>query len=249
VWSSPLSYARPVDDHWSLDPAVNPTYSSWTRTVAAATLRSKAFPSLASVARVAVTSIDSGVAARAVTAWSPTGTSASVSGNVLRTALGLPSAWVYRVTSTLATQPAVAAVDAFVTPGYHVVSGREWLTSCASYGSASGKRCWAWIKATKTSWTGTSYVTHYGWVLDMLTYVDRVSPSWATNPLARPGPFTSAGRAWTTACWPGGVTSPRTCRTWIWAVVATRTATASGGYTYSRRWAWVVNNQVRLTAA
>jgi peptidoglycan hydrolase-like amidase len=92
VWGHALPYLASVADPWSADPAVNPGYARWTRTVATSRLLSLfALPDLASVT---VTSRDSGGAAKVVTATAADGTRRTVGGNTFAGALGLPGAWV-----------------------------------------------------------------------------------------------------------------------------------------------------------
>ena len=138
-------------------------------------------------------------------------------------------------------------VDVLVTPGYHVVGGREWSTTCQAYGS-TGTRCFAYIKASTAHWDGTRWVTSYGWALNRVTYTDVASAAWSGNLLALPGSHVSAGRRWQVACSPSASTGPRTCTDWLWAsvVVARRT---SSGYTYGYVLKWVQASVVRLTAA
>ncbi len=87
-----LPYLRSVDDHWSQDPAVNNPFASWTRTVSQQSMAA-AF-GLPDVVRLDLSVKDSGGAVKTATAWSSTGATASISGNALAGALGLPSSWM-----------------------------------------------------------------------------------------------------------------------------------------------------------
>jgi stage II sporulation protein D len=94
VWVTALPWARSVDDHWSLDPAVNPTYADWgvDRTQAQV---AAAF-GLTDVVKVSLASRTLGGGVATATAWSSTGASASVSGETLRSRLTLPATWLHR---------------------------------------------------------------------------------------------------------------------------------------------------------
>jgi probable HAF family extracellular repeat protein len=136
--------------------------------------------------------------------------------------------------------------DVYTTPGFWVVNGREWNTTCQPY-STTATRCTALIKATQVKLTATGFVAVTDFVFNNLTYTDRASSAWSTNPLAVTGTFTSAGRLWSTTCSPSVATGPRTCRTYIWATVYGRTALSTGGYTYWQKNQWVFNNMVVLS--
>ena len=136
--------------------------------------------------------------------------------------------------------------NVYTTPGYRMVNGREWNTTCGAY-SSTATRCTATILATVVKKTTTGFVAVTDWAFNNLTYVDQAGPAWATNPLARTGSYTSGGRQWTTTCTPNVVVGPRTCRTSLWATVYGRTARAGGGYTYYAKKAWVFNNVVVLS--
>lgn len=90
VWVSALPYLRSVDDRWSLQ-SRNP-YSSWTTTVTQASMRS-AF-GLPNVTRVVISQRSDGNAALRVTAYAVDGRSATITGEQLRSRLGLRSTWI-----------------------------------------------------------------------------------------------------------------------------------------------------------
>ena len=99
VWTSALPWARSVDDHWSLDPAVNPTYADWGADRTQAQVAA-AF-GLADVVKVALSSRTAGGGVHVATAWSSTGSSAAISGETLRSRLALPATWLHRDTLRL----------------------------------------------------------------------------------------------------------------------------------------------------
>jgi hypothetical protein len=135
--------------------------------------------------------------------------------------------------------------DVFTSAGVQRLNGRDWRTTCGAFGAAA-TRCTTYIWASQTVWSKGRYVTTVGWVLSRVTYVGSPGPEWDANPLAVPGTFTSAsGRTWKTTC--NAATGPRTCRSWLWTSLVSRTKTAKG-YTYKRYAAWVLRSEVRLTA-
>jgi SpoIID/LytB domain protein len=92
VWGRSLPYLTSVDDRWSADPTVNPSYARWTRTASVGRLLS--LFSLPDVASVEITARDSGGAARTLTATAADGTRRSVTGDALARSLGLPATWI-----------------------------------------------------------------------------------------------------------------------------------------------------------
>ena len=95
VWVTPLPYATSVDDHWSLV-AANP-YRVWTPRVRTQAQVAAAF-GLLDVVRVDLSSRTTGGAVKVAVAYSSTGVATSLSGEALRTKLGLPSTWVSAAT-------------------------------------------------------------------------------------------------------------------------------------------------------
>ncbi|WP_265521800.1 SpoIID/LytB domain-containing protein [Oerskovia flava] len=95
VWTAALPWARSVADPWSLGSA-NPN-SSWTATVSQSAVRA-AF-GLPDVVAVSVASRTAGNGVRTAVATSSTGATASITGEQLRTRLGLRSTWISGFTS------------------------------------------------------------------------------------------------------------------------------------------------------
>lgn len=91
VWSSALSYARSVSDPWSLDADINPN-ASWAATVSQSSMRT-AF-GLPDVMSVRIVSRTEGLAADVIRATSRSGATADLTGQQLRSRLGLKSAWI-----------------------------------------------------------------------------------------------------------------------------------------------------------
>ncbi len=94
VWGGYLPWARSVDDHWSLDPAVNPNLSQWTRSPTQAQLAS-AF-GLTDVVKIDLSGRSAGGEVRSAVAWSSAGVSATLAGTTFRSRLGLLSGWLHR---------------------------------------------------------------------------------------------------------------------------------------------------------
>ncbi len=107
VWFAALPYAASVDDHWSLDPSV--PWSSWVPRVRTQAQVAAAF-GLRNVVRIDLSSRTAAGGVRNAVAWSSTGVSATIRGEVLRSRLALPSTWVWRaVDSTSGAATTVAA--------------------------------------------------------------------------------------------------------------------------------------------
>jgi SpoIID/LytB domain protein len=96
VWGRSVPYLASVPDPWSADPAVNPSYAHWNRSVSVSRLLS--LFTLPDLATLTVTSRDSGAAAKVVTATAADGTRHTVGGNAFASALGLPGTWVTGLT-------------------------------------------------------------------------------------------------------------------------------------------------------
>lgn len=93
VWGSPIIYLQGVPDPWSLDPQINRRYALWSRFVTQQTM-AQAFglPNVVSFtinARTPTGSISS------ITALSLNGSSATLTGEVFRSRVKLPSTWIH----------------------------------------------------------------------------------------------------------------------------------------------------------
>jgi len=131
-------------------------------------------------------------------------------------------------------RPALATV--YNTPGSTISGGREWRTTCAAYSSTS-RRCITSIYTTWVARTPTGYRRVSGWTQNNLSYMDQGNTTWAGNPIAKPGAWTSNGRSWRTTCSPSSSTGPRQCRTEIWSSLLKYSGTRVLRYS-----AWVVNS-------
>lgn len=112
VWGGTLSYARSVDDHWSL--AASVPWSAWTPRVRTQAQVAAAF-GLSDVVRISLSSRFASGAVRTATAWSSAGASASISGAAFASRLSLPSTWVWRTGSVTPGSVTTAAASAAAT--------------------------------------------------------------------------------------------------------------------------------------
>lgn len=94
VWGTAIPYLVPVPDPWSLDPVINPTFSSWTRQISQADM-AKAF-GLPDVVRYEITARTQAGGVKSITAYSSSEKSAELTGEKFRSALKLPSTWISR---------------------------------------------------------------------------------------------------------------------------------------------------------
>jgi SpoIID/LytB domain protein len=92
VWGTKVPYLLSVPDPWSLDSTINPSYSSWVRSISQANM-AKAF-NLPDVARYEVTARTGGGAVKSISAFSSNGKSSQLTGEKFRSLLKLPSAWI-----------------------------------------------------------------------------------------------------------------------------------------------------------
>ena len=106
VWGTPIPYLVPVPDPWSLDPLINPTFSSWTRRVKQVDF-AKAF-GLPDVIRYEVTSRTKAGGVKTIVAYSLSGKSAELKGEVFRSRLKLPSTWISRTVNRVVADGADA---------------------------------------------------------------------------------------------------------------------------------------------
>jgi len=100
AWGGVLPWARSVDDHWSLDPKVNPGWSAWNPRQRTQAQMAAAF-GLSNVVKVQITARYVSGAIRALTAWSSAGSRAVISGGQMQSRLRLPSSYVMRITASL----------------------------------------------------------------------------------------------------------------------------------------------------
>jgi SpoIID/LytB domain protein len=107
VWVAALPYVQSVDDHWSMDPSV--PWSQWSPQVRTQAQVAAAF-GLPDVVRIDLSVRTAAGGVKVATAWSSTGVGSSVTGQVLRTRLTLPSTWVWRALESAAGDPVASAV-------------------------------------------------------------------------------------------------------------------------------------------
>ena len=146
---------------------------------------------------------------------------------------------------SLPQQTPTAAADVYTDPGYHVVNGREWRTTCEAY-SSNVDRCRAEIKATAIKLEGGKFVETTDFVFNNLTYKPSPRSSWKGNPLGETGTWTAAdGRQWRTEC-DTATTGRNGCRSYtLTTVYAVKTMTPR---TYEQKNQWIFNNIVQFEA-
>jgi len=110
VWVQAIPYLRSVTDPWSTNPTINPTYAAWTRSVTQAAMAA-AF-GLTNVASIDLGTRTAGGGVKSAVATSSVGATATLTGEVLRTRLALPSTWLRR-------------------PAVRVAGADRWTTSVA----------------------------------------------------------------------------------------------------------------------
>jgi stage II sporulation protein D len=125
AWGSAVPYLVSVADPWSIDPAVNPRYSHWTRSVPVPKLLTMF--GLNDITGITVTRKDTGGAMVSVAATSSDGTVSTVAGSTFSHGLALPAPWVNAFALPSGDQP-----QADPTAGGSTASGR---------GSASVSEC------------------------------------------------------------------------------------------------------------
>jgi stage II sporulation protein D len=103
AWGTAVPYLVSVADPWSIDPAVNPGYSRWTRSVAVSRLLSMF--GLSDITRLEVSKKDAAGAMVSVTATASDGTARTVTGSAFSSGLGLPAPWVNAFTLPVTVQP------------------------------------------------------------------------------------------------------------------------------------------------
>jgi len=99
VWGTDLPYIASVPDPWSLDPAINPTYFDWVRTVSQAVLAA-AF-GLRDVVYIQQSGLHDNSTLLRMTGTSSDGKVATITGEQFRSRTRLPSAWFEIVGPTI----------------------------------------------------------------------------------------------------------------------------------------------------
>ncbi len=94
VWGSNLTWLQAVPDPWSLDLSLNPGYATWTKAKSQADM-AKAFV-LSDVASYSFNSRTRGGGVKSVIATSSSGKRATLSGEIFRSRLDLPSTFIQR---------------------------------------------------------------------------------------------------------------------------------------------------------
>ena len=94
VWGGgDVSYLQSVPDPWSLDYALNPRYIGWSRYISQE-LMAQAF-ALTDVSTYVINSRTASGSITSITAISSTGQQSTLSGEVFRSRVRLPSTWIY----------------------------------------------------------------------------------------------------------------------------------------------------------
>ncbi len=137
------------------------------------------------------------------------------------------------------------------TPGYRVVNGREWRTTCEPYSQTT--RCTANIKATTVSQVGGRFVVTNDYVFNNMTYLPSSRSLWRNNPLGGYGKVRanvswtgSDGRQWRTEC-DTALTGRGGCRSFAQADVIE--TISRPGQTNQYRWVTkeIFNNMVQFS--
>ena len=131
----------------------------------------------------------------------------------------------------------------YTMPGYHLINGREWMTTCTAYSQT--ERCRTEIWATVVKIDNGRFVRKTGWAFNNLTYLPFMTRAqWANNPLGRTGRFVGTdGAQWRTEC-DTAATGSNACRSYRLTTVYNAFARPSGGYLFSQENKWVFNNIV-----
>src|SRR5699024_9601422 len=98
-------------------------------------------------------------------------------------------------------QPDFVRTAPYTLPGNHLVSGRQWFTTCEKYSQTERCRTDIWATTVVKDANGAFKVTQ-GWAFNNLTYLPFMTrAAWGANPLANTGSWTAAdGRQWRTEC-------------------------------------------------
>ncbi|MEO7587676.1 MAG: family 20 glycosylhydrolase [Arachnia sp.] len=132
--------------------------------------------------------------------------------------------------------------DVYTQPGFHLVGGRQWYTTCEAYSRTT--RCRTDIWSTSVEFTRGKFVKDTGWHFNNLTYLPKMTRAqWSGNPLGHTGSFVSEGRQWRTEC-DTAATGRGGCRSYIWSRNVISTQQPNGVWTYALEQDWVFNNMV-----
>jgi len=93
VWGNPIAYLEGVPDPWSLDPQINRRYALWSRFVSQQTM-AQAF-ALPNVVFYTVNARTGTGSVASITGISSLGTTATLTGEVFRSRVKLPSTWIH----------------------------------------------------------------------------------------------------------------------------------------------------------
>jgi SpoIID/LytB domain protein len=93
VWGNPIDYLQGVPDPWSLDPQINKRYALWSRFVPQQTM-AQAF-GLPNVVFFSVNSRTATGSISSITGFSSAGASVTLTGEVFRSRVKLPSTWIH----------------------------------------------------------------------------------------------------------------------------------------------------------
>jgi SpoIID/LytB domain protein len=93
VWGSPLPYLTGVPDPWSLDPTINRRYALWSRFVPQSVM-AQAFL-LPNVVSFTINSRTQTGSISSITGISSTGATATLTGELFRARVKLPSTWIH----------------------------------------------------------------------------------------------------------------------------------------------------------
>jgi SpoIID/LytB domain protein len=93
VWGSPIAYLQGVPDPWSLDPQINRRYALWSRFITQE-MMAQAF-GLSNVISYTINARTLTGSVSSITAISSNGSTATLSGEVFRSRVKLPSTWIH----------------------------------------------------------------------------------------------------------------------------------------------------------
>ena len=125
------------------------------------------------------------------------------------------------------------------TSGDHTLASALYRTVC-TYPSLQLLKCAVLKYGPYWSRSGSSYVTHMGWLAYTTTYVSYETPSWDAQIMGVPGMYSSGGYQWMTQCAPNARTGTRRC--WSYRMESTVVLVSGSGRTARfaivPRWHW-----------